>query len=89
MLKLNNLPYDFRTAEAQPPPDWDVKIRQYPPVYPPRTPSESTNWDGMSTQTDLRKHAPSSGAYSNYYTETIVSMNIRRKHEWLLTIDQS
>jgi len=30
------------------PPDWDVKIRQYPPKYEPRTPSESTNWDAES-----------------------------------------
>lgn len=31
------------------PPDWNVEIRQYPPVYEPRTPSESTNWDGASS----------------------------------------
>ena len=47
--------YIFFAAEEQaPPPDWDVKIRQYPPVYPPRTPSDSTNWDAKSTITDLR-----------------------------------
>ncbi|KAK4015134.1 hypothetical protein OUZ56_030123 [Daphnia magna] len=33
-------------------PDWDIKIRQYPPIYEPRTPSESTNWDGMSHVTE-------------------------------------
>ena len=35
-------------AEGNMAPDWDVKIRQYPPVYEPRTPSVSTNWDGQS-----------------------------------------
>ena len=38
------------------PPDWDVKIRQYPPVYPPREPSEYTDWDGAS-QTDSQHPA--------------------------------
>ena len=39
---------EFRRRPAPPPPDWDVEIRQHPPVYERRPPSDSTDWDAES-----------------------------------------
>jgi hypothetical protein len=43
---------------VDPPPEWDVKIRQFPPVHPARTVSESTDWERSEYARSITSEPP-------------------------------